>query len=229
MKQVGVALMLCAYSLEVLGLNLGPHWWYIISYACWNEFHDCTMNMFRLLSNSYPLTINDPLFILFDTFAKLGGGEWSPTGSTRHVGHWLAYCSLPRVIMMMENLVEWRMAGETEVLWENLPQRHFVHHKSYLTRPGLEPGPSRWEAGDQPLELWRSLFGTALLSYVRFSECSLVPNKCLCGHKDPRMRTVESGTKRRISCELKDGKTQLARWRSEMFCLLVDSGGYAEK
>jgi hypothetical protein len=25
------------------------------------------------------------------------------------------------------------MAGETEVLGENLPQRHFVHHKSDLT------------------------------------------------------------------------------------------------
>jgi hypothetical protein len=38
------------------------------------------------------------------------------------------------------------MAGETEVLGENLPRRHFVHHKSQLTRPGIEPGPPRWEA-----------------------------------------------------------------------------------
>jgi hypothetical protein len=31
------------------------------------------------------------------------------------------------------------LAGETEVHGENLPQRHFVHHKSDLTRPGREP------------------------------------------------------------------------------------------
>jgi hypothetical protein len=55
---------------------------------------------------------------------------------------------LPRVIMMLENLVEWRLAGETEILGENLPQRHSVHHKSHLTRPGREHGPPRWEASD---------------------------------------------------------------------------------
>jgi hypothetical protein len=54
---------------------------------------------------------------------------------------------LPGVIVKMENLVEW-MAGETEVVGENLPRRHFVHHKSHLTRPGIEPGPPRWEASD---------------------------------------------------------------------------------
>jgi hypothetical protein len=41
-----------------------------------------------------------------------------------------------------------KISGETEVLGENVPQRHFVHHKSHMTRPGFEPGPPRWEASD---------------------------------------------------------------------------------
>jgi hypothetical protein len=38
----------------------------------------------------------------------------------------------PRVIMMMEKLVEWWLAGETEVLGENLHKCRFVHQKPHM-------------------------------------------------------------------------------------------------
>jgi hypothetical protein len=53
--------------------------------------------------------------------------------------------------MTVEKQMECRLAGETEALGENLPQRHaplLSITKSHMTRPGFEPGPPLWEAGD---------------------------------------------------------------------------------
>jgi hypothetical protein len=70
---------------------------------------------------------------------------------TRHCG---LLCQ-PRVVMMMEKLVEW-LAGENEVLVENLPQCRFVHHKPHkLTR--REPGYNLLVSWD-----WVSPLGTAV-------------------------------------------------------------------
>jgi hypothetical protein len=56
----------------------------------------------------------------------------------------------PRAIMKMivESMMKCRLAGETEVLGENLPQRHFCPSQNPMCPPGFEPGPPRWEAGD---------------------------------------------------------------------------------
>jgi hypothetical protein len=51
-------------------------------------------------------------------------------------------------MMNVEQSMEWELAGETEVLGENLPQCHFVHNKSHKTWTVLEPGQPRWEDGD---------------------------------------------------------------------------------
>jgi hypothetical protein len=55
----------------------------------------------------------------------------------------------PRVIVkiFVEKQMECRLAGETEVLGENLPPVPLLSiTKSHMTRPGFEPGPPRWEA-----------------------------------------------------------------------------------
>jgi hypothetical protein len=52
--------------------------------------------------------------------------------------------------MNNEQLVEWELAGETKVLRHNLLQCYFVHNKSYMAWPGIEPRPPKKEAFDLP-------------------------------------------------------------------------------
>jgi hypothetical protein len=76
----------------------------------------------------------------------------------------------PRVIMMMEKLVEWWLAGETEVLGENLLQCRFVHHKPHMLCPDANPGISHMLNTSFRLELRISHQGLwrVLSSWVRY-------------------------------------------------------------
>jgi hypothetical protein len=70
--------------------------------------------------------------------------------------------------MNVEQSTEWELAEETEVLEENLPQCHVVHHKSNMTWPGIEPGAPRWEANG---------YGSVVAEAVYFGECVLRSRK----------------------------------------------------
>jgi hypothetical protein len=52
------------------------------------------------------------------------------------------------VKMIVEKQMVCRLAGETEILGENLLQRHLSITKSHMTRPQFESRPPWWEAGD---------------------------------------------------------------------------------
>jgi hypothetical protein len=59
--------------------------------------------------------------------------------------------------MRVENLVEWWLAVDTEVLAENLPWCQFVHYKSHMSWPDANPG----RRGGKPVTN-RLSYGTAI-------------------------------------------------------------------
>jgi hypothetical protein len=77
----------------------------------------------------------DPIFLLL-----LSGVRLSPLGTAANTG--LLY--QPQMI----DHGDFEALTETEVLGENLLQRHFAHHKSHMIRPVLEPEPPRWKTSD---------------------------------------------------------------------------------
>jgi hypothetical protein len=96
----------------------------------------------------------------------------------------------PRVIKVIEKLVKWWLAGENEVLGENLSQCDFVQHKSHM----LCPDANRGRRGGNPAAN-RLSYGTALydskllpLAVDKRKKCSILPLTYLRAFSTPRTR-----------------------------------------
>jgi hypothetical protein len=76
-------------------------------------------------------------------------------------------------MMYVKQSVEWELAGETEVLGENLSQCHFVHHKSHMTWPGLEPGRRSGKGATNRLSYGTALTFTYFWLSVLLIACSV--------------------------------------------------------
>jgi hypothetical protein len=84
----------------------------------------------------------------------------------------------------MDKLVEWTvLAGETEVLGENLPRRYFGHHKSHLQDPGANPGRRGGKLATNRFSYDAATLVWSLVSYIK-EEC--------------RQRSAETGVVRKI-------------------------------
>jgi hypothetical protein len=84
--------------------------------------------------------------------------------STRHCGHYWPIVPA-RDDCVDGEVVEMVLAGETEVLGEKLPRRHFVQHKSHFLDPGANPG----RRGGKPATNCLS-YGAALLFIYFYSK-----------------------------------------------------------
>jgi hypothetical protein len=64
----------------------------------------------------------------------------------------------------MEQLVEWELAGETEVLGENLSQYPFIHNSNMIW-PVIELRLQRWEYGDNLPEIWHGPYRSPITHF----------------------------------------------------------------
>jgi hypothetical protein len=94
------------------------------------------------------VTVPYKMYFLVWVWVSRVGVRLSPLETSATVG--LLHQPQLMDMMSVEQSVQ-LLTVETEVLRENLPQCHFVQHKSKMTWSGLELGQQQWEAGDIPI------------------------------------------------------------------------------
>jgi hypothetical protein len=108
-------------------------------------------------SNSDPSIVQFVGSSYFIYFFNWYSGVWSPIGSTRHCDPQIGLLCQPRVIMMMEKLVEWWLAGETEILGKKTCPSAALSTTNRTCCPEANPG----RRGAKPATN-RFTYGTAL-------------------------------------------------------------------
>jgi hypothetical protein len=101
----------------------------------------------------------------------------------------------PRIMTSVKHSVEWEPAGETEVLGENLPHRHFVHHKSHMTWARTRAA----AVGSRQLTVWAMARPHCSLSITNWwkghRDCSPVLDRwcaCLVTSKKQGLRVAQT-------------------------------------
>jgi hypothetical protein len=70
--------------------------------------------------------------------------------------------------MNVEQSVQWQLAGETEVLGENLLHCLFIDHKSHMKLPGWSPGRSGWKPATNRLSYGKAIqYSVQLMNETR--------------------------------------------------------------
>jgi hypothetical protein len=80
--------------------------------------------------------------------------------------------------------------GKPKYSGKNLSQCHFIHHKSHMDWPGIEPRPPRWEAGNYPPEPWHGVHFNVTIPSDFISVLWSFPNKLLYTFLTSRLRAL---------------------------------------
>jgi hypothetical protein len=102
--------------------------------AFWESSQNRLRRKYRTPLTRYLPNLVDDWGVLLLFYYFYHGVRLSPLGTTATV--WTIVPAsddrwqMMRMMMIVEQSVEWKLAGETEVLGENLPQCYFAPHKS---------------------------------------------------------------------------------------------------